>query len=221
MDSAVQRKNMVDSQVRPSDVTDRRVPRAMLEVPREEFVPSGRRAVAYMDGDLAVTQAGGRGQRKLIAPRTLAKLLQALELGDEATVLDVGAATGYSAALLAHFAKHVVAVEEDRSLAERAKETFASLGIKNISVETAPLTQGAPSRGPYDAILVEGKVSDVPSELLDQLKDGGVLVAIVDQSGVGMAMQWRRFGMSCDRHALFNAEAPMLPGFQIQSGFVL
>lgn len=219
MDSAIQRKNMVDSQVRPNDVTDRRIARAMLEVPREAFVPASRRAVAYMDGNLPLS--GGRSARVLLAARTLAKMMQQLELGDGAVVLDLAPATGYSTAVLARIARQVVAVESDTALAETAKSTLASIGVANAEVVAGPIGEGLPARGPYDAILLGGKVSDVPAALLNQLKDGGRLVGIVDVDGVGKACEWRRYAMSFDRRMLFDAEAPMLPGFERKMEFVL
>ena len=221
MHSAVQRKNMVDSQVRPSDVTDRRIARAMLEIPREAFVPAAQRVVAYMDGNLVVSADGERPSRALLAPRTLAKMLQHLVLEPDATVLDVAPATGYSTAVLARIVKRVVAVECDAGLAERAKAALSGLAIANAEVLVGALGEGFPSRGPYDAILVGGKVADVPPALLNQLKDGGRLVAILDVNGVGKAFEVRRYTMSFDRRVLFDAEAPVLPGFERVAAFVL
>jgi len=220
MDSAVQRKNMVDSQVRPSDVTDRRIARAMLDVPREAFVPSGKRAVAYMDGDLVVSADGRQPVRALLAPRTLSKMIQSFALASDATVLDVAPATGYSTAVLARIARRVVAVESDPALAEEAKTALAALSISNAEVHVGDLRAGFAARGPYDAILLGGKVTEVPPPLLNQLKDGGRLIAVLDINGVGKACEWRRFGMSFDRLPLFDAEAYVLPGFEREAEFV-
>ena len=110
VDFAVQRTNMVDSQIRPSDVTDRRIPRAMLEVPREVFVPAAARATAYLDDQIKITGSSG-GPRFLLAPRVLAKMLQHLEVAETDSVLDIGGATGYSAAILSKLAKSVIALE--------------------------------------------------------------------------------------------------------------
>ena len=212
-DFSTQRKAMVDSQVRPSDVTDRRIPRAMLEVPREAFVPSTQQAVAYRDVDLRLT-----GGRVLLAPRVLAKMMQNLELGDDAVVLDIGGATGYSAALLSHFAKRVVALESDPGLADRARGMLGRDG--NVKVVTGALTEGVADEGPFDAILINGAVTDVGPGLLDQLKDGGRLVAVMLDRGVGRAFVWRRFAMQFDRRPLFDATAPLLPGFEEKAAFV-
>lgn len=221
MDSAVQRKNMVDSQVRPSDVTDRRIARAMLEVPREVFVPESQRAIAYMDGNLVVSAPGARPPRALLAPRVLSKMLQQLVIEPEAVVLDVAPATGYSTAVLARMAKRVMALECDEGLAELARAALKAQGATNCEVNVGDIRDGYPGHGPYDAILVNGRITEAPAQLLNQLKDGGRLVAIVDVGGVGKAMEWRRFAMSFDRRALFDAEAPLLPGFERVAAFVL
>jgi len=220
MDSAIQRKNMVDSQVRPSDVTDRRIARAMLEVPREAFVPESKRAIAYMDGDIIVSGEGTHLPRALLAPRTLSKLIQSLALETDALVLDVAPATGYSTAVLAHMARRVVVVESDAALAGQAKSALTSLSIGNADVHVGPLGEGFPAGGPYDAILLGGKVTDVPASLLNQLKDGGRLVTILDVNGVGKACEWCRFAMNFDDRILFDAEAYVLPGFERVAEFV-
>lgn len=218
-DFAQQRVNMVDSQVRPSDVTDRRIPRAMLEVPREQFVPAPKRAIAYMDDPVPVGDTGGVA-RHLMAPRQLAKLLQHMDVGPDAVVLDVACATGYAAAVLARMARTVVALEVDSALAERAGSTLRQAGAGNVVIETGPLAAGVPSRAPYDAILVEGGLVEMPAALLDQLKDGGRLVAVLVRNGVGKATLWRRYGMQFDHRELFDASAALLPGFAKPAGFV-
>lgn len=218
MDSAVQRKNMVDSQVRPSDVTDRRLIRAMLEVPREMFVPVGQRSVAYMDGDLPVS---ANGRRVLLAPRTLAKMIQHLAPDADASILDVGPGTGYSTAVLAHIAKRVVALEADAALAEEMQAALAAQKLANAEVFVGAFADGYRALGPYDGVLVNGKLSEAPASLLNQLKDGGRLIAILDVNGVGKVCEWRRYAMNFDRRSLFDAEAPVLPGFERTAEFVL
>jgi protein-L-isoaspartate(D-aspartate) O-methyltransferase len=218
MSSAVQRKNMVDSQVRPSDVTDRRLIRAMLEVPREMFVPVAQRSIAYMDGDLPVT---ADGRRVLLAPRTLAKMIQHLAPDADASILDVGPGTGYSTAVLAHVAKRVVALEADAALAEEMQGALAGQKLANTDVFVGAFADGYGALGPYDGILVNGKLSEAPASLLNQLKDGGRLIAILDVGGVGKVCEWRRYAMNFDRRSLFDAEAPVLPGFERAAEFVL
>lgn len=219
IDHATQRLNMVESQVRPSDVTDRRITRAMREIPRERFVPGLLKSIAYADEHLKVSESGGK-QRYILSPRLLAKLVQLLEIEPDGLVLDVGPATGYSTALLAHLGQAVVALEEDARLAERTQEVLATLGIDNAAVITGSMQGGAADEGPYDAILINGAVSEVPPALLDQLKDGGRCAAVSIENGVGRATVWHRHGMTFDRRPAFDASAPYLPGFEPAPGFV-
>lgn len=218
-DYATQRTFMVDSQVRPSDVTDRRIPRAMLAIAREIFAPGPRRMTAYADGHLPLGNEGPHG-RVLLAPRLLAKMIQSLDIGEEDTVLDIGCGTGYSTALLARLGRSVVGLEADAMLADKADKTLKSLDVANARVISGPHEFGVPASGPYDAILINGAVDDVPRAILDQLKDQGRLVAVKVENGVGRAELWRRFAMQFDRRSLFDAEAPVLPGFEAKAEFV-
>lgn len=219
-DARTQRLNMVESQVRPSDMTDRRIIRAMSEIPREAFVPAQHRAVAYMDDAVPlVLSAEGRVQRAMLAPRTAAKMIQRAEVEPGHTVLNVGSGTGYSAAILARLAKKVVALEVDAALADRAKATLAAEKIDNVVVKTGPLTAGSAADGPFDAILIDGAVTEVPQSLLDQLKQGGRLVAIVANGGPGKVMVWIRSHGSYTPREVFDASAGILPGFEKKPAF--
>lgn len=218
IDHATQRLNMVESQVRPSDVTDRRITRAMREIPRESFVPGPLKSIAYADEPLKVSDKGSV-QRYILAPRILAKLAQLLSIEPDGLVLDVGPGSGYSTALLAHLGQTVIALEEDPQLAERAQAALTALGVDNAVVITGPLKAGASDEGPYDAILINGAIAEVPPALLDQLKDGGLLAAIQIENGVGRAVLWSRRGMNFDRRVAFDASAAYLPGFEPQVGF--
>jgi protein-L-isoaspartate(D-aspartate) O-methyltransferase len=221
IDSRLQRINMVESQVRTSDVTNRRIIRAMLDVPREAFAPEPVRAMAYMDDALQVQPPpGGKEVRYLLAPRIFAKLVQLAEIEPESVVLDVGCATGYSTAVLAKIAARVVAVECDADLAARAARTLRELGIGNALVVEAALSVGAPAGGPYDAILLNGAVPEAPDALLDQLKEGGRLVGVVANGHMGCGRVWQRSGKAFGTRSAFDAGAPLLPGFVRQGGFV-
>jgi len=222
IDPKQQRINMVESQVRPSDITDRRIIRAMLEVPREAFVPPALYELAYMDEAVPVTRrVDGRPVRALLAPRTFAKLVQLAEIEPDATVLDVGCATGYSTAVLARLAKSVVALEVDDALAARTAETLRQLRVANVMVLRGALEAGAPAQAPFDAILLEGAVPQVPKDLLEQLKDGGRLVAVIADGAFGRAQVWRRTGKACDARSAFDAGAEPLPGFAHKAEFSL
>jgi protein-L-isoaspartate(D-aspartate) O-methyltransferase len=217
-DSQLQRLNMVESQVRTSDVTDRRIIKTMLEVPRERFVPPALASMAYMDDPLPVGPAAGN--RALLSPRALAKLLQLAEIGPDAIVLDVGCATGYSTAVLAKMAKRVVAVETDPSLAEFARKVLGELGIANVSVLQRALGAGAAEEAPFETIVINGGVQVVPPGLLEQLEDGGRLVAITTEGVMCRAQVWCRTADSFDTRSVFEAGAALLPGFERPAQFV-
>jgi protein-L-isoaspartate(D-aspartate) O-methyltransferase len=211
-DAATQRLNMVESQVRPSDVTDRRILRAMGAIPREAFVPAHLAAVAYMDDVISLSK--GADGRRMLSPRTLAKMIQELRLEANAAVLDVGCTTGYAAAVIASLARRVVGVEVDAALAAEAVKALATKGVANAAIYTGALPAGRPDDGPYDAILIEGAITGTPLTLLDQLKDGGRLVAIQQSGAVGKATVWTRAGRVFDARDAFDAGAAVLPGFE-------
>jgi protein-L-isoaspartate(D-aspartate) O-methyltransferase len=221
VDFLQQRINMVESQVRPSDITDRRILRAMLELPREDFVPAAMRTMAYMDEAVEVApRHAGVDARYLLPPRTLAKLVQLADFDPSARVLDVGPATGYSTALLAKLAAQVVALEVDDALCATLKKNLGRLGLANVSVVHGPLPTGAVGEGPFDAILLNGAVEAVDSGLLDQLKEGGRLVGIQTSGSFGRANLWRRSSDTFDIRPSFDVTAPPIPGFARPAGFV-
>jgi protein-L-isoaspartate(D-aspartate) O-methyltransferase len=222
VDAAQQRTNMVESQILTSDVTDRRILSAMGSLPRERFVPADMAALAYIDEAVPLSPpAQGAERRWLMAPRVLAKLLQLAEIDEGNRVLDVGTGTGYSAAVLSRIAASVVALECDAALAAKARQLLADPGCSNVNVLEGELTAGCADEGPFDAIVLEGSIGERPNALLDQLKDGGRLVAVMRQGGLGKAMIWRRLGRSFDQWTVFDAAAPALPGFEPVPAFVL
>jgi protein-L-isoaspartate(D-aspartate) O-methyltransferase len=217
-DFAAARRMMVDSQVRPSDVTDQRIIAAMSELPRERFVPERNAALAYLDCDVAVTE--GAPPRRLLKPMVLAKLIQAADIGPEDRVLDVGCTTGYATAVLARLAASVVALEEDGTLARLARENLARVNAK-ADVVTSALPDGWQARSPYNVILINGAVERVPDAMFRQLSPGGRLMAIVGRGPAPKAMRYLATG---DGRAsgvpLFDASAALLPGFAEPPVFV-
>jgi len=206
-DFAAARRMMVDGQVRTADVTDLRVLHAFQTVARERFVSPANAAIAYLDRDVPADDAGAR---RLLKPMVLAKLIQAADIQPTDRVLDVGCASGYSTAILADLAAEVVAVEEDPALAQRA--SAALIGLSHVKVVTGPLADGWSVAAPYDVILVNGAVGMFPDTLCRQLKDGGRLACVVG-TGPGKATLYRRGGREVGSRAVFDAEAPTLPGF--------
>lgn len=213
-DFAAARRAMVDCQVRPADVTRFGVISAMLAVPRERFVPRAQRDVAYADAPIPITEG-----RFLLEPRVFAKMLDAAAIGPDDLVLDVGCGTGYSAVVASRMAGAVVAIEQDEAMAAQAAENARSLGADTVIVETRALGEGAPDSGPYDVILVEGAVASVPDALISQLKDGGRLIAIVQNGAVGQARRFVRTGAHASSRRLFDAFSAVLPGFDVAPAF--
>lgn len=204
------RRHMVDGQVRPSDVTDLRIITAMLDVPRENFVPEKSRALAYLDLDLGLGAAGA-ATRSLMKPMVLSKLIHALDIESTDKVLIVGAASGYSAAIIASLAADVVALEQDEALVRMATKALSD--VAGVTVVTGPLAAGYAGGGPYDAILIEGAVEELPDAFRAQLKDGGRLVCVMGSAPGGYAMLYRRSGQDWGGRRIFDAGAALLPGF--------
>lgn len=209
---------MVDGQVRVNDVTDTALIAAMLEVPREQFVPEARASLAYIDDDLCVQEAAAaKPARYLMEPMVLAKMIQSLELTPESKVLDVGCATGYSSMVLSRLAGHVIALEADAALAAFARKAISA---PNVEVVSGPAPAGWAAGQPYDAILVGGAVEEVPAALTAQLRDGGRLAAVIRADGAAKAMLFTRTGEHVSARRLFDAAIPLLPGFERSRGFV-
>jgi protein-L-isoaspartate(D-aspartate) O-methyltransferase len=207
-DFATARRHMVDGQVRTADVTDLRILAAMLEIPRENFVPSSAAGLAYLDLDLAV---GAAGARRLLKPMVLAKLIHAANVASSDRVLDVGCSTGYAAAIFSRIAGQVIALEQDSGLAQTARAALASQS--NVNVVSGPLIAGWPQGAPYDVILLEGATEIAPHTFLGQLKDGGRLVCVLGSGPAAKAMLYCRSGEELGGRPIFDASAAVLPGF--------
>lgn len=209
MDLQAARTAMIESQVRPSDVTDRRLIAAMSGVPREVFLPADCIPLAYADAPVET----GPG-RAMMAPRDFAKLAHAAAIVETDRVLDVAPGAGYSSAVLSRLAATVVALEEDESAAGTLREGLARVGSDSVEVVAGALKSGAPAQAPFDVIFVNGAVEEVPDAWLDQLAEGGRLAVVVDEGKIRRARIYTR---SADKTAWitpFEAAVPSLPGFE-------
>ena len=216
IDFARARRTMVDTQIRVNDVTDVRIVDALASVPREAYVPATRRDLAYIDDDVLVSE-GTAAPRYILEPMALAKMIQAAAIEPGETVLDVGTATGYSAAVLAQIAPQVVAVEEDAVLAGLARVNLA--GLANVDLVEGPLTAGAAAKGPFNVILLQGAVDVVPAALTAQLSEGGRLVAVVGRGRSAKCLVHTRLGGEVSVRQVFDAAIPALPGFAAVQSF--
>lgn len=215
-DFAARRTTMVDTQVRPSDVTKFPIIEAMLTVPREAFVPAQRREAAYIGGNLDI----GEG-RVLLEARTLAKMLDALDVQPADLVLDIGCGLGYSSAVIARMAEAVVAVESDARLAAQAQKRLSEEGVDNAAVIEAPLGEGAAKHGPYDVIVIEGAVEALPPAIEAQLKEGGRIGCLFMDGALGVCRVGHKIDGAVSWRYSFNAAAPVLPGFSKRPVFSL
>jgi protein-L-isoaspartate(D-aspartate) O-methyltransferase len=219
------RQNMVDGQVRPSDVTDIRILDAMLAVPREAFVPENKRALAYLDLNLDISEEAS-AKRFLIKPAVLAKMLQAADIRDTDNVLVAGCATGYTAALVARLAARVTATETDPAHAAKARDVLArlglgnQLGLGNVTFRAAAPAAGDPANAPYDVIVLDGATEIVPDRLCGQLGEGGRLVGVFAMTQPPRATIVTRSHGDFGNRPLFDASVPVLPGLERLPAFV-
>jgi len=215
-DFAARRLMMVDTQVRPSDVTKFPIIDAMLTVQRELFVPRDKREAAYIGENVCL----GDG-RVLLEARSLAKMLDALDLQKTDLVLDIGAGLGYSAAVMARMSEAVVALEDTPERIAEAQDALTEAEADNVILQLGHLVEGAAQHGPYDVIVIEGAVEMVPPGLVAQLKEGGRIACIFSDAALGTAKIGYKLNGRVTWRALFNAGAPLLPGFQAARDFAL
>lgn len=208
-DFATARTNMVDSQVRPNGITDSRIIDAMLAVKRENFVPEAQRSIAYMDADVPLK--GAASPRYVIEPMAFAKMLQLAEVRPSDRVLDIGTATGYGAAVLSYLAGHVVALESDINLVAAARENLKDKA--NVSVMENTLAEGAAQAGPFDLILIEGRIENMPDALFSQLTSKGRIVAAYGAQDMAKCCIWMGAGPSRTQRSAFDISIAAVPGF--------
>lgn len=207
---------MVDTQVRPNDVTKFPIIEAMLTVPREAFVTDALKEAAYVGENLPLG-----GGRVMLEPRTLAKMLDALDVQVSDRVLDVGCGLGYASAVLGRMAATVVALENDDGRAAEARERLRANGTGNARVLCGPLAAGAEAESPFDVILVQGGVEDPPAALAAQLAEGGRIACIFVDGALGTCRVGHKLAGNVSWRYAFNASAPVLPDFARKPAFAL
>lgn len=216
MNYAAARRTMVENQLRTNQIVDPLVIAAMRTLPREAFVPDRLKGVAYVDEDIPLG-----GGRFMLEPLILARLVQEAAIGRDDVVLDIGCNTGYGAAVMASMASTVVALESDEALAAAASRTLEQLSVDNAAVVQGPLTEGYARGGPYDVIVIEGAIGELPPATAEQLAEGGRLVSVMwAPQGMGQATLFTRTHGALARRPLFEASTPLLPGFEPQEKFV-
>ncbi len=210
------RENMIESQIRPNGITDSRVIAAFAAIPREIFVAKANRSIAYMDEDVPLDGLGSDSSRTLMEPMAFARLVQLAAIDPDDFVLDVGCGSGYSVAVIAQLAQSAIAIEQDPVFAEIAAENLDKLEVSNAAVLNAPHAGGCKDEAPFDAIVISGRVPTVPQALLDQLKDGGRLVAVVGDDLLARAQLFTRHGDTFASRTEFDATIAALPGIEVE-----
>lgn len=217
MDLNQARFNMIEQQVRPWEVLDPQVLELLAVVRREDFVPLAHKALAFVDMEIPL---GDKPGQVMLAPRVQARLLQDLAVQKSDKVLEIGTGTGFMAALLAHQAAQVITYEIDPQLAAQARQNLQAAGVSNVTVRQADGSQGAAAEGPFDVILLSGSVAEVPRHLLEQLKVGGRLAAIVGEEPMMRATLVTRTGQnSWSTTEPWDCNAARLSGFAEPSRF--
>jgi protein-L-isoaspartate(D-aspartate) O-methyltransferase len=213
------RRNMVDSQIRTTDVTDLRVLEAFLAVPRESFAPKARIAIAYADDDIEVAVPGSSTRRYVMEPSPLARLIQLAAIRPSDVVLEIGGG-GYAAAVLSKLASAVIALDDDTVHGAHAAEILSRTGCDNVVTVTGDLRKGYPSEAPYDVVFIGGAVDGVPSALFEQLKEGGRLVVVEGHGNAGIAKVYVKHDGNVAGRKVFNASVRPIPGFIAEPGFI-
>ena len=222
MNAEIARFNMIEQQIRPWAVLDPAVLSLLSTVRREDFVPPHHRALAFVDTQVPLLEGDAAGPC-MLEPKVEARLLQAMQVQRHETVLEVGTGSGFMAALLAHRAQHVTTLECRPALAQMARDSLARSGIANCTVMDVKAEDGArglADEAPFDVIVLSGSVPDVPRALLQQLKPGGRLAAVVGELPIMRARLYTRAGPEAWSQAdLFDTVAPRLDGFDEPTRF--
>ena len=210
MEYNLARKNMVDCQLKPNKVKDKNVLNAFLETPREKFVKKYNINHSYLDENLKITK-----DRYILNPTILARLIQSLEIKKNETVLSVGSGSGYGVVILSYLADTVIGIETDNKLVESSSEILLNLNVNNAAIIKGNVVEGYVNQAPYNAILIEGAVNEVPKDILNQLSDNGKLATVENlDSSIGKAVKYEKAGNTFVKNILFDANLPILNSFK-------
>ncbi|NVK18247.1 MAG: protein-L-isoaspartate O-methyltransferase [Methylocystaceae bacterium] len=215
MDYALSRFNMIEGQIKTNRVTDPYVLDAMADVPREAFVPAAKKGVAYIDDAIKVAKG-----RFMMEPMVLARMLEAAELSENDIVLDIGCNTGYSTAVLAKIVSTVVGLESDQDLADQASKNLESVGIDNAVIVSGDLHAGVEKQAPFDVIIFNGSINEVPDSIKNQLSDGGRMVVVTaGKATMSTVSVYTRNNEIFSKRDVLEAGVAVLPGFEEKKGF--
>ena len=215
MDTYLENKNMIDGQVKPLSNIESSILEALYNIDRKDYVPENFKDFSYSEKNIYI----GNG-RYLPKAAITAKLLSALEVETSETVLIIGSATGYSAAIASKIAETVICIEEDQDLITFSESIVSSNSMNNIVFINNNLSKGYIDQGPYSCILIEGGIEEVPNIILDQIAEGGKLVTVIMQNDTGSAIKYSRKNNQIISQFLFSIEAPSLKSFEKAKKFI-
>jgi protein-L-isoaspartate(D-aspartate) O-methyltransferase len=223
LESAVIRRNMIDTQLRTYDVNSKRLLDAFESVEREHFVPEAFKGLAYLDQTISLPGEGGE-QRGLLPPMVLARMIQAADIQVGETVLDVAGGSGYGAAIMAAMGATVTLLESNAAFGAIADTSLAKAGMSTVKTRVGGFERGLPkkhrpAKGGFDIIIVNGSMDNEPTGLLSQLNDAGRLVTVIGSGRAGRVTVFLRTGETIGRHSVLDASAPVLAAFRHEKGF--
>jgi len=208
------RSNMVEGQLRPNQVVSEPLIKAISAVNREKFVPKNLNGVAYIDEDIEVVPG-----RFIMEPMVFGRLVEVAHVKPTDLVLDIGCATGYSTAVFCRLSEAVVGLEETDDLVEMATSILSEEACDNVAVVKGALNEGLAAQGPYDLIFINGQVDEIPQTLLDQLAEGGRLICVLNENGIGKAVMVSNNEGIMGTRVFFDASVPELSAFSKKETF--
>ena len=214
MDSHLLNKNMIEGQIKPIGGMQKNILQAFSSVNRDDFVPQNLKENCYSEKNLFLKR-----DRFVLKANLIAKIISALNISNEENVLVIGSSTGYSSAIISRLAETVISIEEDQELLDFSEEAIKKNGIDNIVFINNAMIEGCSEQGPFNAIIIEGAIDEVPPNILNQLEDNGRLIAMINNKGVSNVIEYQKKNNIFTDRFLFSCTAPKLKCFDKRKSF--
>ena len=214
MDSHLLNKNMIEGQIKPIGGMQKNILQAFSSVNRDDFVPQNLKDNCYSEKNLFLKR-----DRFVLKANLIAKIISALNISNEENVLVIGSSTGYSSAIISRLAETVISIEEDQELLDFSEEAIKKNGIDNIVFINNAMIEGCSEQGPFNAIIIEGAIDEVPPNILNQLEDNGRLIAMINNKGVSNVIEYQKKNNIFTDRFLFSCTAPKLKCFDKRKSF--
>ena len=214
MDSHLLNKNMIEGQIKPIGGMQKNILQAFSSVNRDDFVPQNLKENCYSEKNLFLKR-----DRFVLKANLIAKIISALNISNEENVLVIGSSTGYSSAIISRLAETVISIEEDQELLDFSEEAIKKNGIDNIVFINNAMIEGCSEQGPFNAIIIEGAIDEVPAKILNQLEDNGRLIAMVNDNGISNVIEYQKKNDTFTDRFIFSCSAPKLKSFDKRKSF--